>query len=108
MRETLARATALAGDVASNRSKEHLARQAASGLYHAASAVILAWEAARLGEAGGDARRLLLSRMVLEHHLRPRDPLAPPDDAWEAGAISLLLGEDPVAMAEAAAMVEAG
>ena len=108
LRETLARATALAGDVASNRSKEHLARQAASGLYHAASAVILAWEAARLGEAGGDARRLLLSRMVLEHHLRPRDPLAPPDDAWEAGAISLLLGEDPVAMAEAAAMVEAG
>ncbi len=61
-----------------------------------------------MSEAGGDARRLLLARMVLDHHLRPRDPLAPPDDAWEAEALSLLLGEAPVTMEKAAALVETG
>ncbi len=53
------------------------ARQAASALYHAASAIAMAWEAARLD----DPRRLALARMVLTHRLLPRDPLAALHDA---------------------------
>lgn len=48
-----------------------LARQAASALYHLASAAAMAWEAARIG----DADRALLARMVLRHRVLPRDPL---------------------------------
>ncbi len=55
---------------------ETLARQAASGLYHATTAIALAWEAARAGLP----HRLALARLVLAHRLAPRDPLAPPDD----------------------------
>ena len=36
----------------------------------------MAWEGATLGAQGGDARRLLLSRLVIEHRLAPQDPLS--------------------------------
>ena len=52
------------------------ARQAASGLYYATAATLLAWEGRRIGGAVG-AQRTLLSRMVLRHKLMERDPLAP-------------------------------
>jgi acyl-CoA dehydrogenase len=48
-----------------------LARQAASALYHLASAAAMAWEAARIG----DPDRALLARMALRHRVLPRDPL---------------------------------
>ncbi len=67
---------------------EALARTAAAGLYNAASAVLLAWEATR---PGADARRALLARCVLDHRLSPRDPLAPEEAAWERPATDLLL-----------------
>ncbi len=67
---------------------ETLARTAAAGLYNAASAVLLAWEATR---PGADARRALLARCVLDHRLAPRDPLAPEEAAWERPAADLLL-----------------
>ena len=51
----------------------HLARQAASALYHVASAAALAWEAARLDDPG----RLAMARMVLRHRVLPHDPLDP-------------------------------
>ncbi|SHK42666.1 acyl-CoA dehydrogenase [Roseomonas rosea] len=50
-----------------------LARQAASALYHVASAAGMAWEAARLGMP----ERLALARLVLRHRVLPRDPLDP-------------------------------
>ena len=54
-------------------SREELARQAATSLYHATTAVAMAWEAQR----SGDARRLLLADdLVLRHRLSARDPLA--------------------------------
>jgi alkylation response protein AidB-like acyl-CoA dehydrogenase len=68
---TLARACALAGDVAANRSEAH-ARQAASALYHVTSAIGLALEATQAKLP----HRLALARQVLSHRLLPRDPLA--------------------------------
>ncbi|MEI6160281.1 MAG: acyl-CoA dehydrogenase family protein [Roseococcus sp.] len=51
------------------------ARAAASALYHLTSAAGLAWEAAQIG----DANRAALARMVLDHRVLPRDPLASED-----------------------------
>ena len=78
--------------VARSPENEHLAREASSGLYNAASAVVLAWEGSH---PRGDARKLLVSRMVLEHRVEPSDPLMPPDGAWEEAAYALLLGDGP-------------
>jgi Acyl-CoA dehydrogenase, C-terminal domain len=109
LRETLTRAAAFAADVAAGPDAETLARQAASGLYHAVSASLLAWEGARLGAGGGDARRLLLARLVLEHRLAPHDPLAAQGTApWEVRAAALLLDAAPVPLAEAARLVSEG
>ncbi len=49
-----------------------LVRQAASAIYHVTAAAAMAWEAQRLG----DEDRLTLARMVLQHRVLPRDPLA--------------------------------
>lgn len=73
-----------------------LARQAASALYHLASAAALACEAERLGMP----ERLALARLVLRHRLLPRDPLDP--EPSEDAALALLLA-DPGAQAGIAA-----
>ena len=70
LRETMPRVFALARHAAGEGGPV-LARQAASALYHLASATALAWEAGRIGDDG----RLLLAEMVLTHRLLPRDPL---------------------------------
>jgi len=71
--DAVGRACAFARDVASKRDDNH-ARQAATGLYYATAAAVLASEGSKLA-ATGDARRLLLSHLVLKHRLEPRDPL---------------------------------
>ena len=86
---------------ASGAEGERLARMAAGALYNAATAVLMAWEAARLD----NGRRLLLSRMVVEHRLSAQDPLAPPDGAWEEQAAAMLLGEGAVTLEQAAAVI---
>ena len=68
-------------------------RRAASALYHAASAALLAAEGAELGQRGGDARRLLLARLVLDHRLGNADPFALPDDHWEDAVTAKLLDD---------------
>ncbi len=90
------RAAAFAADVAADPAQEKRCRLAAGALYNAASAALLAWEGARTGAAGGDARRLLLSRLVVEHRLSAADPMAVRDDAWEERAADLLLDDRPV------------
>jgi hypothetical protein len=95
---------AFASVVGGDSGREADARQATSALYHAASAALLAWEASRIHEASGDARRLLLSRLVLDHRLTARDPLAPASGTAEAQATALLLDDRPVPMAQAAAV----
>ena len=98
----LDRALLLAEDVARHPEAEAHARSAASALYNAVSAVLLAWEGTR---DPADARRTLLSRMVLEHRLAPRDPLAPEERGWEVLATDLLLAGKAVPMAEAAELL---
>jgi acyl-CoA dehydrogenase len=77
--------------------EETFARQAASALYHGTTAAAMAWEAKRTG----DARRLALARMVLEHRLAARDPLAA--EAEAAGLLAALLTERPLRESDLAA-----
>ena len=76
------------------------ARRATSLLYHVASAVALAWEAGRIHEMRGDARRLLLSRMVIDHRVAASDPFRLTDNAQQRAMTDHLLGERAVGMAE--------
>src|ERR1700685_2721998 len=63
------RAVGFARDVAGRTEHEAGATRATSLLYHVASAVALAWEAGRIHAMRGDARRLLLSHMVIDHRV---------------------------------------
>ncbi len=82
---------------------EHMARQATTAFYNAASAVVLAWEST---QAHGDPRKLLISRFVLEHRLEPIDPLTPPDGDWEPAAYAMLFDNTKVvSLADAVALI---
>jgi alkylation response protein AidB-like acyl-CoA dehydrogenase len=98
----LARAIAFVEQVARTPDAEAQARRASSALYHAASAILLAWEGTR---PHADARRILVARLVLEHRLSPRDPLASDAAAWEREAIALLLDDAPVSLTRASALM---
>ena len=94
-------AQAVAGDATG----ESLAREAAGALYDTASAMLMVAEGAALGGRGGDARRLLLARMVVDHRLTLRDPLAPCEPEGEAARIAHLLDDMPVAQEAATALL---
>src|SRR5262249_1842485 len=98
LRTALSRALRLAEQVAREPASEPQPRRAATALYNATSAALLAWEGTR---DATDARRVLLARFVLEHRLSPSDPLEPEDAAWEAPAITALLEGTPVPRARA-------
>lgn len=74
----------------------HLARSAATALYHVTTASAFAAEAAALG----DASRQTLADLVLRHHLLPRDPLAAAEEDTETAAMAALL-PNPAAVAAA-------
>lgn len=93
LRNALDRAVARMDTVAGTRALEGEVRTAASGLYHAVSAVLMAWEAARMG---GRWDRLALAGLVLRHKLLPRDPLAGEDDDSEA--VGRLLNDEAVSL----------
>ena len=66
------RAAALAERVAEAHGRDdHLARQAASALYHVTTATAMAWEATRTNRP----RRMRLAQLVLRHRVLPLDPL---------------------------------
>jgi acyl-CoA dehydrogenase len=98
------RAVAFAEEVAAHPAHERFCRVAASQLYHATTAVLLASEGTRLGQSGGDARRLLLARFVLEHRLSEARPTNLAGFAWEDAAIPLLLDDAPEPLDQAAAL----
>jgi acyl-CoA dehydrogenase len=111
LRQTVDRAIGFARAVAeaakSDSAAEADARRATSALYHASSAVTLAWEAGRIHARRGDARRLLLSRLVLDHRLGLADPFAPESVSGDAIAAALL-GDAPLSLDRAAALLGAG
>ena len=100
LRTLIDRAVGFARDVAGNADNEADARRATSLFYHVASAVALCFEGACINEMRGDARRLLLSRHVLDHRLPSGDPFRLTENATQGAIASLLLGERPAAMAE--------
>jgi alkylation response protein AidB-like acyl-CoA dehydrogenase len=102
---TLDRVERFAEAVAADPKHEKRSRLAAGALYHAATAALLAWEGATIGAKGGDARRLLLSRLVIEHRLNPQDPLSLNEAPWEEEAMNLLLDDAPVPLAKASALL---
>ncbi|HKO71549.1 MAG TPA: acyl-CoA dehydrogenase family protein [Bradyrhizobium sp.] len=94
------RAIGFAREVAGRIDNEVEVRRATSLLYHVASAVALTWEGGRIYQMRGDARRLLLSRLVIDHRLQGADPFRLTDGAAERAIADHLLGERPVGMAE--------
>ncbi|MET0444718.1 MAG: acyl-CoA dehydrogenase family protein [Pseudorhodoplanes sp.] len=101
------RAISFAREVASRADNEGDARRATSALYHAASAVAMAWEAHRIHFRRGDARRLLMSRLVIEHRLLSPDPFAVVESDVQKAMVTHLLGERDVSMEEAGRLVTA-
>jgi alkylation response protein AidB-like acyl-CoA dehydrogenase len=102
----LADAIRFAEEVAADPANERFCRMAAGKLYHATTAALLACEGTRIGKDGGDARRLVLSRFVLEHRLADHTPASLQAQRWEDEAIDLLLGDAPVSMQQAAALAQ--
>lgn len=102
---TLDRVERFVEAVAADPKQEKRCRLAAGALYHATTAALMAWEGATLGAQGGDARRLLLSRLVIEHRLSTQDPLSLDESSWEQEAMDLLLDDAPVPLAKAVALV---
>jgi alkylation response protein AidB-like acyl-CoA dehydrogenase len=92
---SLDKAAEVAPETASSKNEVH-ARQAATGLYYACAAALLADEGVRLGEKG-DARRQLLAFLAYVHRLAPRDPLRRVTTGFEAELAEALLPETPIA-----------
>jgi acyl-CoA dehydrogenase len=101
------RAIGFAREVASRTENEAEARRATSLLYHVASAVALAWEAQRIHEMRGDARRLLLSRLVVDHRISAGDPFRLTENATQHTIAGHLLGERPVGIVEVGELLAA-
>ncbi len=99
---TIDRAFAFADEVAKS-GNEPLARKASDALYHATSAALLAREGALLGKRGQCARRLVLARMVIDHRLRPTDPLSV--GSSDEAMTDALLGDTPVTLEQATSLV---
>jgi alkylation response protein AidB-like acyl-CoA dehydrogenase len=104
---SIANAFRFAEEVAAAPENERFCRVAAGLLYHATTAVLLAEEGLRSGAAGGDARRLLLARFVLEHRLRRETPVALDALRWEEAATTALLQDAPVTLDAATTLLVA-
>ncbi len=96
-------ASARLGDVAGNGANEVQMRQVSTLFYHAVTAALLAWEGVMIHRHRGDARRLLWSKLVVDHHLTPRDPFDLGDGGREIDIADLLLGDQPVLLMDIAA-----
>jgi hypothetical protein len=67
----------------------------------------MAWEAHRIHFQRGDARRLLMSRLVIEHRLLAPDPFAVVESDVQRAIVAHLLDERDVSMEEAGRLVTA-
>jgi alkylation response protein AidB-like acyl-CoA dehydrogenase len=100
LRDLTDRAIDFAREVAARTDNEAEARRATSLLYHVASSVALAWEGGRIHEMRGDARRLLLSRLVIDHRVSVGDPFRLTENTAQRTITAHLLGDRAVGMAE--------
>ena len=107
LRDLTDRAIGFAREVASKTDNAGDARRATSLLYHVASAVALAWEGGRIHEMRGDARRLLLSRLVIDHRVAASDPFRLTENTVQRTITDHLLGERNVGMAEVGELLTA-
>jgi alkylation response protein AidB-like acyl-CoA dehydrogenase len=107
LRDLTDRAIGFAREIGSRADNEAEARRATSLLYHVASAVTLAWEGGRIHQARGDARRLLLSRMVVDHRITSNDPFRLTENATQRAIADLLLGDQAAGMAEVGELLTA-
>ena len=107
LRDLADRAIGFARGVAGRTDNEADARRATSLLYHVASAVALAWEGGRIHEMRGDARRLLLSRLVVDHRLSANDPFRLTENAAQREITDHLLGERAVGMVKVGELLTA-
>ncbi len=80
-------------------------REATSCLYHATTACLFANEGVRLAKNRGDAKRLLLSALVLEHRLGSRGMSGTSDAKLEVKRAACLLSDDPHGLGEVAALL---
>ena len=71
LQECLERACAL-GEAAARKGADALARQAGTALYNVTTAIAMAWEATQ----SGSKQRMTLAHLVVQHRLKPHDPLA--------------------------------
>lgn len=97
-RRVLDGAVRVAERAAAEPEREGQIREATGVLYQAASAALMTWEGGRIHALRGDARRLLLARLVIDHGLSARDPLNPPEPARDEAITATLLDPRPVAM----------
>jgi acyl-CoA dehydrogenase len=104
LRQLISRTVEAAVKVAAHPEDEKWCRSVTSAMYHVTSAVLLATEGADIGARGGDSRRLLLARMVIEHRLRPFDPLAFTSSSVDDEITKLLLCDDDVPLERATAL----
>lgn len=107
LRELTDKAIHFARDVAANSEHEADSRRATSTLYHVASAVAFAWEGSRIHGLCGDACRLLLSRLVVDHRLNAHDPFVRQSGKQESDLADRLMGGQPSRMAEVASILTA-
>jgi alkylation response protein AidB-like acyl-CoA dehydrogenase len=105
LRGLVDRSVDVVAKVAADPAKEEWSRSACSALYNVASAVLLAIEGVEAGRGYGDARRLLLSRQILDHRVRPHDPLDAESTVIDTEMADLLLDTQPIPLERAVALV---
>ncbi|WP_316239410.1 acyl-CoA dehydrogenase family protein [Bradyrhizobium sp. SZCCHNR1015] len=101
------RAVGFAREIAGRADNESEARRATSLLYHVASAVSTTWESARIHAMRGDARRLLLAKLVVDHRLTPSDPFRLAENETDDAMATLLLGDRVAGMDEVGELLSA-
>ena len=100
LKQVLDKAAQAAEKVAENANNEHEVRRIASTLYHATSAVFLAWEAQQQRD---NQRRAALAALVLRYKLLPQDPTV--IDDVPAEHFAELLAERPMVASRVAQLI---
>ncbi|MBN9003781.1 MAG: acyl-CoA dehydrogenase family protein [Rhizobiales bacterium] len=101
------RAIGFAREVAKGGGNESDARRATSLLYQVASAVAFAWEGNRIHAMRGDARRMLLSRLVVDHKVSTPDPFRLTENGAQRKIDDLMLGDRAASLTEVGELLDA-